>query len=154
MSLPGLEYLRHILEEADYLGEHSRGLTREEFLRDETLRRAFARSLEINGEAARSPPGRQLVALGVAAWNSREGFAPEDFGSHPKSDDRSPDGLASRAKRGLVAHTVATWNHQEGFAPEGFAPCAKPDDRRPDALTSRAKRGLVARTGFEPVLPA
>ena len=41
MSLPRLEYLRHILEEVDYLVEHSRDLTREEFLRDETLRRAI-----------------------------------------------------------------------------------------------------------------
>lgn len=45
MSLPGAEYLRHILEEVDYLIEHSRGVTHDQFLQDETLRRAFVRSL-------------------------------------------------------------------------------------------------------------
>ena len=30
------------------------------------------------------------VALSAAAWNPDQGFAPEEFGSHPNSDDRSP----------------------------------------------------------------
>lgn len=53
MSLPGAEYLRHILEEVDYLVTHSQGVTHDQFLKDETLRRAFVRSLEIIGEAAK-----------------------------------------------------------------------------------------------------
>ncbi|MCH7665852.1 MAG: DUF86 domain-containing protein [Acidobacteria bacterium] len=53
MSLSGAEYLRHILDEVDYLTEHSRGVTHDQFLQDETLRRAFVRSLEIIGEAAK-----------------------------------------------------------------------------------------------------
>ncbi len=56
MSSPAADYLRHILEEVDYLGERSKGLTHEEFLQDETLRRAFVRSLEIIGEAAKKIP--------------------------------------------------------------------------------------------------
>ena len=56
MSFAPLEYLRHILEEADYLIRHSRGLRRTDFLADETLRRAFVRSLEIIGEAAKKVP--------------------------------------------------------------------------------------------------
>ena len=56
MSFAPLEYLRHILEEADYLIRHSRGLGRTDFLADETLRRAFVRSLEIIGEAAKKVP--------------------------------------------------------------------------------------------------
>lgn len=42
------DYLRHILVEADYLMNESAGLTADRFLADETLRRAFVRSLEIN----------------------------------------------------------------------------------------------------------
>jgi uncharacterized protein with HEPN domain len=53
MSCPGAEYLEHILDEVDYLLERSRGVTHEGFLKDETLRRAFVRSLEIVGEAQR-----------------------------------------------------------------------------------------------------
>ena len=43
--------LRHILTEADYLIRESAGITAERFMSDETLRRAFVRSLEIIGEA-------------------------------------------------------------------------------------------------------
>ena len=44
------DYLRHILAEADYLIERSAGLTPEAFMADQTLQRAFVRSLEIIGE--------------------------------------------------------------------------------------------------------
>lgn len=43
-------------EEADYLIEHSRGLSKTDFLNNEMLRRAFVRSLEIIGEAAKQFP--------------------------------------------------------------------------------------------------
>lgn len=52
MSFEPLEYLRHIVAEADYLVGASANLEKEQFLVDETLRRAFVRSLEIIGEAA------------------------------------------------------------------------------------------------------
>lgn len=58
MSFEPREYLRHILAEADYLVTHSRDLTFETFHSDETLRRAFVRSLEIIGEAAKKVPPR------------------------------------------------------------------------------------------------
>jgi len=47
MSFEPREYLRHMLAEADYLLTSSRNLSREGFLADETLKRAFVRSLEI-----------------------------------------------------------------------------------------------------------
>ena len=53
MSLSSLEYLRHILDEAEYLIDQTFGLTKEQFLHDETLRRAFVRSIEIIGEASK-----------------------------------------------------------------------------------------------------
>ncbi len=37
-----LEYLRHILDEARYLGAQRQGLTKSKFLDDETLKRACA----------------------------------------------------------------------------------------------------------------
>lgn len=48
-----LEYLKHIRDECLYLVEKSKGLTYEEFLDDDTLKRAFVRSLEIIGEATK-----------------------------------------------------------------------------------------------------
>ena len=56
MSRSPLEYLRHILDEADYLVSSTVTLTREKFLSDETAKRAFARSVEVIGEAAKHVP--------------------------------------------------------------------------------------------------
>ncbi len=56
MSVSGLEYLRHILLETEYVRSCTEGLTLEDFLRDETLKRAFARSIEVIGEAAQHVP--------------------------------------------------------------------------------------------------
>lgn len=53
MSFEPREYLRHILAEANYLIEEGAGLSRDAFAADETRRRAFVRSLEIIGEAAK-----------------------------------------------------------------------------------------------------
>lgn len=53
MCLDELAYLRHMLDEARYLEAQSAGLERSAFLSDPTLQRAFVRSLEIIGEAAK-----------------------------------------------------------------------------------------------------
>ncbi len=53
MSFEPREYLRHILTEVEYLFDSSRSLSPERFLGDETLKRAFGRSLEIVGGAAK-----------------------------------------------------------------------------------------------------
>jgi uncharacterized protein with HEPN domain len=49
MSFEPRDYLRHILAEADYLLDTSESLTFKAFMADETLHRAFVRSLEIIG---------------------------------------------------------------------------------------------------------
>jgi uncharacterized protein with HEPN domain len=51
-----LEILRHMLDEADYLTVASQGMSREVFLGDETIKRAFVRSVEIFGEATKKIP--------------------------------------------------------------------------------------------------
>ena len=56
MSFEPRDDLRHMLVEADYLIGRSAGLSFDAFLADETLRRAFVRSLEIVGEAAKRVP--------------------------------------------------------------------------------------------------
>jgi uncharacterized protein with HEPN domain len=56
MSFEPLEYVRHIRDEAVFLAARAAGLTKEEFLRDETLQRAFVRSIEVMGEAAKKVP--------------------------------------------------------------------------------------------------
>ena len=56
MLLEPRDYLRHILSETAYLIRTSEGISAETFLVDETLQRAFVRSLEIIGEATKKLP--------------------------------------------------------------------------------------------------
>lgn len=56
MSRSALEYLRHMLEETQYLLAMAQGLSQSQFEQDETLKRAFVRSLEIIGEATKRVP--------------------------------------------------------------------------------------------------
>ena len=56
MSPSSREYLLHILDEIDYVLGQLPGLDFESFGRNPTLKRAFVRSLEIIGEAAKKVP--------------------------------------------------------------------------------------------------
>jgi len=74
MSFEPREYLRHILAEAEYLLASSRNLSRESFLADETLNRAFVRSLEIIGEAAKKLPDEFRTKHPDAEWRAMAGM--------------------------------------------------------------------------------
>lgn len=77
MSFEPRDYLRHILEEVEYLLATRTGLSYAAFESDETLRRAFVRSLEVIGEAAKKVP---------------EGFRTE----HPEVEWRAMAGMRDR----------------------------------------------------------
>lgn len=70
MSIFPLEYLRHILDEADYIIAESAGLIKEAFLKDETLKRAFVRSIEIIGEATKKIPSDLKEKYGHLEWRA------------------------------------------------------------------------------------
>ena len=53
MPLSTLEYLRHILDETEYLISEKEAFSKEQFFRDATIQRAFVRSIEIIGEASK-----------------------------------------------------------------------------------------------------
>ncbi len=53
MSKEPREFLRHIQDECTYIISVSQDLIYEDFLKDETLKRAITRSLEIIGEATK-----------------------------------------------------------------------------------------------------
>jgi uncharacterized protein with HEPN domain len=50
---PDIELINHILEETSFILNHTKNLSREEYLLDEVLCRASIRSLEIIGEATK-----------------------------------------------------------------------------------------------------
>lgn len=56
MSLLPHEYVRHILDEIDYILTEISGMDYESFVRNPTVKRAFVRSLEIIGEASKKLP--------------------------------------------------------------------------------------------------
>ncbi|MBF0564738.1 MAG: DUF86 domain-containing protein [Nitrospirae bacterium] len=47
-------FVNHILEETEYLLKEAEGLTYDDLLHNETLKRAFIRSLEIIGKASKN----------------------------------------------------------------------------------------------------
>ena len=53
MSKRPEEYLKHILDEIEYLLKSSKDINEDRFMDDETLQRAYSRSLEIIGEATK-----------------------------------------------------------------------------------------------------
>jgi uncharacterized protein with HEPN domain len=65
MSNEPIEFLKHIAEECEYLISVNKNLSKDEFLEDETLKRAVVRSLEIIGEASKKIP-----ADFKAKWNA------------------------------------------------------------------------------------
>jgi uncharacterized protein with HEPN domain len=74
MSRSSIEYLRHILDETDYLLAVSRELTKNEFLEDETLKRAFVRSIEIIGEATKKLPNEVRERYSQVDWRAMAGM--------------------------------------------------------------------------------
>ncbi len=74
MSPSALDYLRHIRDEARYLVDHVRGTDRADFLQDETMRRAFVRSLEIIGEATKKVPENIKTKYPEIEWRAMTGM--------------------------------------------------------------------------------
>ncbi|MBI5026648.1 MAG: DUF86 domain-containing protein [Nitrospirae bacterium] len=67
------EYLKHILDEADYIVKKSKGLDKNNFIKDETLKRAFVRSIEIIGEAVKRLPEDFRKKYSDTDWKAMAG---------------------------------------------------------------------------------
>ena len=74
MSKDPKEFLRHILDECSYIISISENLSFEDFLEDETLKRAVVRSLEIVGEATKKIPADFKVKWNSIQWKNMAGM--------------------------------------------------------------------------------
>ena len=74
MSKEPKEYLRHIHDECLYIISVSENLLFEDFMEDETLKRAVVRSLEIIGEATKKIPADFKVKWNTIPWKNMAGM--------------------------------------------------------------------------------
>jgi uncharacterized protein with HEPN domain len=74
MSRSAHEYLQHILDETAYLIMTSNGLDRDTFTQDETLKRAYARSIEVIGEAVKQLPDELRQKYPGIDWRAMAGM--------------------------------------------------------------------------------
>lgn len=74
MSSSSSEYLSHILDETQYLITHATGMDKRRFLSDETLKRAFVRSIEIIGEASKKVSDDLKTKTPHIDWRSISGM--------------------------------------------------------------------------------
>jgi len=70
---PSINFCEHILAETEYLTNSSAGTSRAAFLADETLKRAFVRSLEIIGEAVKQIPDDFRAGYPLVEWRKMAG---------------------------------------------------------------------------------
>lgn len=74
MSKNPVEYLKHIQDECAYIISVSKNLLFDDFVKDETLKRAVVRSLEIIGEASKKIPADFKTEWNSIAWKQMAGM--------------------------------------------------------------------------------
>ena len=114
MSFEPRDYLRHILAEADYLLNQCTGLTFERFVTDETLRRAFVRSLEVIGEAAKKVPDDFRAQHSSIEWRAMSGMRDRLIHDYLGVDLRNWCGMLSRTGfRSFAITSLRSWRRRE-----------------------------------------
>ena len=74
MSKEPIEFLKHIADECSYLLSINKNLSKDDFLNDETLKRAVVRSLEIIGEATKKIPADFKIKWRSIQWKNMAGM--------------------------------------------------------------------------------
>ncbi len=69
-----IEYLRHILDECNFILATTNNISKDDLLQDETLKRAVVRSLEIVGEASKKIPVDFKLRWHGISWKNMAGM--------------------------------------------------------------------------------
>jgi uncharacterized protein with HEPN domain len=69
-----IEYLRHIADECQFILSIASAIAQENFLADETKKRALVRSLEIIGEASKQIPADFKQKWDMVNWRNMAGM--------------------------------------------------------------------------------
>jgi uncharacterized protein with HEPN domain len=68
------ELFQHVFDEIHFLEDKTQGIDESTFLDDNTLKRAFARSLEIIGEAVKNLSNRLVIENPQVPWRNIAGM--------------------------------------------------------------------------------
>lgn len=75
MSKEPIEYLKHIRDESSYiLSVITKDITKDDFINNETLKRAIIRSLEVIGEATKKIPADFKIKWNSINWKNMVGM--------------------------------------------------------------------------------
>ena len=116
-----LELFRDILREAEFLSKEAARTTEDGFLQDEVRKRAFVRSLEIIGEAAKRVPAAARADHPALEWKKMAGMRDRlihDYGGVDYAivwnvaTEKAPE-LAARLNLIVTAADAALANEQE-----------------------------------------
>ena len=74
MSKQAVEYLRHIVDECRFILDTTSGITKEQLVDNEVVKRAVVRSLEIIGEACKKIPDDVKDRWPAVSWRNMAGM--------------------------------------------------------------------------------
>ena len=74
MYKQAIEYLRHILDECRFILTATSGMTKDQLIENEVIKRAVVRSLEVIGEACKKIPADVKLQWHSISWKNMAGM--------------------------------------------------------------------------------